>query len=433
MDYGTCKIVSENDPPSPATLHCVLIHGTYAPDATWTFPDAPFAAGLRNLEVGGVQFHRFVWSGDNTHTARCVAADELGSCLRELAAKYPDSGFLLVGHSHGGNVACAGASALQNMRCAGIVTLATPFFHVTRRSLAPAAVMPSLLWALLAASWIGYGGSWMGEFVAKCNHWLNGRWAEAVGSWAEAVGSHWLYQAWSVIVAIATMLFLGGSLFLSAIVLYQESMDSISARQDTYFHAWDQLRPFPVSILSLSMTLDEAFWLLSWARKIPEWLHEVRQRIHRHLAIAITIASLTIGIAIAVIYVRESKIPITSDVVALHALLGVAWAIAGAYFVMIILWFIVVLTTYIFQYFAYGLNDIKQYLMVNVSIRRVPQIKHPRLIRHRNLALPLRQFLSERIGLIHSKLYMDPRSIEEIIVWYRTLPIHRSRAFLAAN
>lgn len=426
MDNGTCKIVSENDPPSPAALHCVLVHGTFATDAKWTFPDAPLATGLRNLEPGGVQFHRFVWSGDNTHTARCVAAAEIGSRLRELAAKYPDSRFLLVGHSHGGNVACAGASTLQDMRCAGIVTLATPFFHVIRRSLAPVAVLPSLLWALLAASWIGYGGSWMGEFAAKANHWLYGR-------WAEAVGSHWLYHIWSVIVAIATMFFIGGFLFVGAILLYKQSMERLSARQDTYFHAWDQLRPFPVSILSLSMTLDEAFWSLRGARILPEWLHMVWECIHRHLAIAITITSLPMGIAFVVIYLRESEIPIISDAVAPHALIGGAWAVAAAYVVMVILWLLVVLLTYIFQRFTYGLNGIEHHLMVNVSIHRIPQIKDPKLVRHRNIALPLRQFLSEQFGLIHSKLYMDSRSIKEIIVWYRMLPSHQSRAFVAAT
>jgi pimeloyl-ACP methyl ester carboxylesterase len=157
MNNGTCQIVSENDLSPDALLHCVLIHGTFAPDAKLTFPGSPLAAGLRKLDPGGVQFHRFRWSGDNTHAARSVAACELGCLLSELAEKYPKAHFLLVGHSHGGNIACAGASALQDMRCAGIVTMATPFFHITPRSLVPVAVLPSLLWGLLAASWVGYG------------------------------------------------------------------------------------------------------------------------------------------------------------------------------------------------------------------------------------------------------------------------------------
>ncbi len=409
-------MVSEQDPPTPVALHCILVHGTFARDATWTSPDAPLAMGLRNLEPAGVQFHRFRWSGANTHVGRCAAVAELGSNLRDMADRYPSSRFLLVGHSHGGNVACAAASAIPADRCAGVVALATPFFHVRKRSLAPAAVLPAVLWVLLGASWIGYGGSWMGEIAAKGNHWL-------YGSWAETIGNNWLYRVYSGIVAVLTMLFIGSFLFLSAFLIYLKFKDHLAVRQDTHFRMWEQLRPTPASILSLSMTLDEAYWLHRWTRGLPEQLHRIMEWVSRHIAVGITLAALPIGIALVVAYIRESETPIFSDAVAPHALIGISWAASIAYAVVLSLWLLVRLCTYLFQRWVYGLNGVEHHLMVNVSIQRVPQILNSELVSHRNVSLPFRQYLRERFGLVHSKLYVDPRSVVEIVAWYRRRPV----------
>jgi pimeloyl-ACP methyl ester carboxylesterase len=367
------------------------------------------AKGLRSVDPGGVQYHRFRWSGDNTHTARCAAAAELYSELLKLAARYPSARFLLVGHSHGGNIACAAASALPGSRCAGIVTLATPFFHIAKRSLVPATSVPPMLLFLFFVGVAGYGGSWLGDIGAKFTHWL-------YGTWAEAVGGHWLYRTYSAIVAIGGILSMVG---LLAILIGFQVNERLSARQDKFFRAWDQLRPFAASTLSLSMTLDEALLVLSLVRRLPERLHQVRDWFHRHLVIAITVTALPLGLAFVVIYLRTSDVPINSELAFYRALVGLTWVVAAAIVVTITLWVLIVLLTAIFMRLTYGLGSVGHHLMLNVTVRRTPQIENPNLVKHRNIALPLRAFLSEKLCLVHSKLYMDPRSFEEIINWYR--------------
>ncbi len=412
MKNRTCEMVSELAPTHSVALHCILIHGTFAPDASWTFPDKSLAKGLRHLDTGGVQFHRFRWSGENTHAGRHTASVELGSDLRDMAEKYPEARFLLIGHSHGGNVACAGVSALPESRCAGVVTLATPFFHVRKRDLSPAAVLPAILWVLISASFIGYGGSWIGEIATRTNSWL-------YGYWFNVVGNNLIYRIFSGVVAVAFMLYIGFFILLSASLIYSGTKHSLASRQDFHFRMWEHIRPVSTSVLCLSMSLDEAYWLLTWSRGLPERLHRVREWITKYIALVITLAAIPVGIAVTVAHIWENSAPIFSDAVAPTALLGLSWVSAIAYSGLVSLWLFTILATYLFQKFFYGLGGIEHYLMVNVRIRRIPKAANGNTVIQKNITLSWRQYMHEQFGLIHSKLYAEQRSIDDIITWYK--------------
>jgi hypothetical protein len=133
-------------------MHYILVvHGTWnAPDRNvrmWYQLDpadpANFCQRLKQrLEANGLsgtvwpspdgQLIDFVWSGENTHDARCAAGDRLAQVMREIASKDPDARIHLVGHSHGGNVVLRAVREVWGgsaSRPATITLLGTPFYR----------------------------------------------------------------------------------------------------------------------------------------------------------------------------------------------------------------------------------------------------------------------------------------------------------------
>ena len=109
-------------------LEIVFIHGTFAYQTQWTNSDSVLATGLKD-RFPNSNGHRLMWSGDNFQSARSSAADEL---LRWLSAASPQRPVLLIGHSHGGNIAAMAATHAESADI-GVVTLSTPFITVTPR------------------------------------------------------------------------------------------------------------------------------------------------------------------------------------------------------------------------------------------------------------------------------------------------------------
>jgi pimeloyl-ACP methyl ester carboxylesterase len=95
--------------------------------------------------------HAFRWSGRNSDRDRASAGKALVRETSELRAEYPEAEVVVVGHSHGGNVALkaygevGGPASIDKIICLG-----TPFFHFAARALKPAAnVIASGLIAIL--------------------------------------------------------------------------------------------------------------------------------------------------------------------------------------------------------------------------------------------------------------------------------------------
>jgi len=116
-----------------------LVHGTFAPKATWTYPDSYVANELRKQLGPDVVITRFQWSGRNSHSARVNGGIELKKHLLQLKQDHPLFLHFVVGHSHGGNVAIYAANL--GARFDGIVCLATPFLSIRNRKLGPWAVV----------------------------------------------------------------------------------------------------------------------------------------------------------------------------------------------------------------------------------------------------------------------------------------------------
>lgn len=123
-------------PPTQYVL--VLVHGTWATNATWTSRDAPLATTLAARLGPGVQIERFQWSGRNNYRARETAGERLADVLEALIKRHPDAKLFVVAHSHGGNVA---RYALERGELAsqvqGLVTMGTPFLEAKARKVYP--------------------------------------------------------------------------------------------------------------------------------------------------------------------------------------------------------------------------------------------------------------------------------------------------------
>jgi pimeloyl-ACP methyl ester carboxylesterase len=115
----------------------VLVHGTFARNALWIKEGSKLRHAIQESIPNPIHFIDFEWSGSNSFKARRGAASELGVLLDKAFDENPKAAIIIIGHSHGGNVAL---KALDCCRCgdsvAGIVCLSTPFLVCRERHFA---------------------------------------------------------------------------------------------------------------------------------------------------------------------------------------------------------------------------------------------------------------------------------------------------------
>lgn len=144
---GTADAVVDKTARSAATVHVVLVHGTWARGFCRNGPSAPgkprwFEPGskfsdqlLSSLREKGLtpvlEKPTFEWSGRNSLLHRAAAAVELANVLSRTA---PDP-CLVVAHSHAGNIALKALDLLagrerDSLSRVRVLTLSTPFVGV---------------------------------------------------------------------------------------------------------------------------------------------------------------------------------------------------------------------------------------------------------------------------------------------------------------
>lgn len=118
-------------------VHVISVHGTFAPAAKWAQGESTFIKNIRQcLPDHEFYFSQFVWSGKNSHSTREKYGHKLGQFIRGLADRSPNTTFVLLAHSHGGNIALVAQTidpAIQRNILA-TVCLATPFINPTLES-----------------------------------------------------------------------------------------------------------------------------------------------------------------------------------------------------------------------------------------------------------------------------------------------------------
>jgi hypothetical protein len=129
-----------------------LVHGTWArgffsyrrSHERWFEPGACFsrqlAAELRDKHGIDATFRRSLWSGANSLEERALAARRLAARLAAQGLQGAGRRRIVIGHSHGGNVALKAIEALEAPSRVELISLATPFISLGRRPLSKAYV-----------------------------------------------------------------------------------------------------------------------------------------------------------------------------------------------------------------------------------------------------------------------------------------------------
>lgn len=122
-----------------ANINVIAIHGTFAKDAAW-----PRRGGILHKALEGRLPHHaikwieptFSWSGANSHQAREEAALQLLGRIASLPNPSNNDVNVLIGHSHGGNIALMSLALSHESRkmISAVVCLSTPFIVATKRS-----------------------------------------------------------------------------------------------------------------------------------------------------------------------------------------------------------------------------------------------------------------------------------------------------------
>lgn len=109
----------------------ILVHGTFAADASWTSTESDLSRAL--LASGQIDVESFRWSGSNSGVARAKAGRELAAIIASRNEQYTTVS--VVGHSHGGNVIRQACRDLPVGAINQAIFLGTPFINAERRDL----------------------------------------------------------------------------------------------------------------------------------------------------------------------------------------------------------------------------------------------------------------------------------------------------------
>jgi len=129
-----------------------LVHGTFAPNAEWTHSESPFCMTINELLKNKVAFRKFVWSGENTHQARLVAAKALQIDLYRALNEAPRAEHFIASHSHGGNIALYAMRDVDlSAHIKGIICIGTPFIVCKRRDTTKESRLRGGIWSTIGA------------------------------------------------------------------------------------------------------------------------------------------------------------------------------------------------------------------------------------------------------------------------------------------
>jgi pimeloyl-ACP methyl ester carboxylesterase len=111
-----------------------LVHGTFAGKAAWTSPDSPFCSYLKSRLQIADKIGKVKWSGANTTAAREAGVKDLTQKLSDSLQKHPTNKHVVIGHSHGGNIAVHAVSRNPDFAKVSVALLSTPFLIVRQRA-----------------------------------------------------------------------------------------------------------------------------------------------------------------------------------------------------------------------------------------------------------------------------------------------------------
>lgn len=412
---GTCAFVPGPKMPGHG-LHAILVHGTFAADATWPDHPSPFAQAMATLDPAGVRLSRFNWSGGNTHRARVEGADALRAVLRAQVEDAPGVSILLVGHSHGGNVCLAAADAIPDANAAGVVTLATPFFHVRKRSTFALHTLFAALLVFVMVYFFSTVASWFYEWSAPWH-------AATCGTWCQWLRGTSIMKGFNLVSGVASALIVLLVLFAVGFFATWGLIDNVEERQQERYEEWAAMRPAHVPTLSIWFWPDEALWGLRAFRAIPDMTHRLADLFHRGVVPIILIGSL-VGAAVmtyAQIYYAVAP-PGGPRQAATFGLAAISQGSLVASCGMVLAWGFGVLPAALNQVWGNGTMSLWSHFLLDIHIERRPAIDTG-LAEGHEFPIASSGFFSRLLAcipypIIHSRVYLDARTRGVIAQWF---------------
>jgi len=253
-------------------LVCVVVHGTFAPDAQWTHENAALPRAIAARAGGHVTFKVCKWSGLNTHAERIKGGREFANVVAEVRRRPDRPRIVAIAHSHGGNVvAYGGRDVPPDAQADAMVTLGTPFLDLKARHLEPyfrildiclhGLVLAALVVPLLVISHFIWPKIPLPPLPAALASRLAGVSPSSAQKWVIAAPLYavvGLAFGWTAASA-SWLVFVGRPLFQFAV---DYLMPKMLARQREVM-ARIGLPPFAArQVLAVSVRFDEAGWLL---------------------------------------------------------------------------------------------------------------------------------------------------------------------------
>jgi hypothetical protein len=251
---------------------CVVVHGTFAPDAEWTHENAALRRAIAARAAGPVTFEVCKWSGLNTHAERIKGGREFAKVVAEVRRQPNRRRIVAIAHSHGGNVvAYGGRDVPPEGQADAVVTLGTPFLDLRARHLEPyfrildvclhGLVLAALVVPLLVVSHFIWQRIPLPPLPTALASRLAGIPASLALKWLVAAplyGVIGILFGWTA--ASATWLvFVGRPLFQPAVDVL---MPKMLARQRDVMARIALPALAPSRVLAVSVRFDEAGWLL---------------------------------------------------------------------------------------------------------------------------------------------------------------------------
>jgi hypothetical protein len=128
-NMSTCQEVIR--PTGTPSIALFLVHGTFAPNATWTMRNSKLCAALL-ASFPDAAISVFPWTGRNSHLDRIRASTDLAHGVDLSMRQYPTVPHVIIAHSHGGNIALTTAE-MQRWKQLGVVCLSTPVLRTACR------------------------------------------------------------------------------------------------------------------------------------------------------------------------------------------------------------------------------------------------------------------------------------------------------------
>jgi len=212
-------------------LYIVTVHGTgdgemrdSTTEIAWWYWGSAFSQILKkNFEAFGMEKPRdydwieFKWSGKNSETDRMNEGKRLAAVIDGLRRGCQETAeFLVIAHSHGGNVAIDAAVELslkgqartrdgERLKDVHLIFVGTPFFDYKSQSMIPAAVRQMwnagvqialwhpVLWfgALLVAVWARFKGGTALARLVLCT--------DKISCFSKEKGPHWYQRAFDAL------------------------------------------------------------------------------------------------------------------------------------------------------------------------------------------------------------------------------------------